>query len=390
MALAGLTVFYLVMPAVVLYFCYRFSALEKVGGVILCYIIGISLGNLFDLNAIFGAKLVPLRENLMTATVAISLPLLLFSIDVPNWLRLAGRTLLAMLLAMSAVVIATFIACLYANNLLDEVWKLAGLAIGVYTGGTPNMAAVKSALDVDSTVFVTMHTYDALVSAAYILFVTSIAQRVFLHFLPAFRSQAETEQGANENAASAESLDSYVGIFKWSILRPLAVALALALGVVVAAGAVASFFPESQSMTAAIVTITTLGIACSFVKPIRNIEKSFQLGMYIILVFCIVVGSMVSSDLVTTINYEILNFIIIVVFGAVFIHALLCRAFNIDTDTFLITSVSSICSPPFIGVAATALKNKEIILSGLTTGVLGYALGNYLGVSMAYLFQQIL
>lgn len=390
MALAGLAAFYLITPAVVLFLCHRSSAVEKVGGVILCYLIGISLGNLFDLEGMFGASLIPLRENMMTATVAISLPLLLFSIDVRNWLRLAGKTVLAMLLAMAAVVLATFIASLYANSALDEVWKLAGLAIGVYTGGTPNMAAIKSALDVDSTVFVTMHTYDALVSAVYILFVTSIAQRVFLYFLPAFRSVNAKENEAGANTSSSESLDSYVGIFKRSVLGPLAIAFLIALGIVVIAGAVASLLPEAQSMTAAIVTITTLGIACSFYSPIRNIKKSFQLGMYIILVFCIVVGSMVSSDLISTINYDILNFIAIIVFGAVLIHALLCKLFNIDTDTFLITSVSSICSPPFIGVAATALKNKEIILSGLTTGVLGYALGNYLGVSMAYLFQQIL
>ena len=36
------------------------------------------------------------------------------------------------------------------------------------------------------------------------------------------------------------------------------------------------------------------------------------------------------------------------------------------------------------------LNNKEIILSGLTTGIIGYAIGNYLGVGFAYIFRAVL
>ena len=37
-------------------------------------------------------------------------------------------------------------------------------------------------------------------------------------------------------------------------------------------------------------------------------------------------------------------------------------------------------SPPFVPVIAAALKNKEIVVSGLIIGIIGYAIGNYLGV----------
>jgi len=58
-------------------------------------------------------------------------------------------------------------------------------------------------------------------------------------------------------------------------------------------------------------------------------------------------------------------------------------------DTFIITSVSAVCSPPFVPGVAAALKNKAIIISGLTTGIVGYAIGNYLGIFFAYLFRGI-
>jgi uncharacterized membrane protein len=37
-------------------------------------------------------------------------------------------------------------------------------------------------------------------------------------------------------------------------------------------------------------------------------------------------------------------------------------------------------SPPFVPTVAGALKNKDVIISGLTIGILGYAFGTYLGI----------
>mgnify|MGYP006944211897 CR=1 FL=1 len=36
------------------------------------------------------------------------------------------------------------------------------------------------------------------------------------------------------------------------------------------------------------------------------------------------------------------------------------------------------------------LKNREVIISGLTVGILGYAFGNYLGVALAYLLERFM
>lgn len=89
------------------------------------------------------------------------------------------------------------------------------------------------------------------------------------------------------------------------------------------------------------------------------------------------------------INWVLLFYICFCIFGSVILHAVFCKIFKIDTDTFIITSISAICSPPFVPVVASALKNKQIILSGLTTGIIGYAIGNYLGISFAYVFKFI-
>jgi uncharacterized membrane protein len=85
----------------------------------------------------------------------------------------------------------------------------------------------------------------------------------------------------------------------------------------------------------------------------------------------------------------LLVWVVFMVFGTMALHLLLSIVFKVDADTVLVTSVAAICSPPFVPIVAGALKNREIVVSGLTTGIIGYAIGNYLGVFCAYLFRAM-
>jgi uncharacterized membrane protein len=164
----------------------------------------------------------------------------------------------------------------------------------------------------------------------------------------------------------------------------------LAFAILGTALGISELFPKEVSTAVTILLITTLGIGASFVTRVRNLEKTFQLGMYIILIFCLVVGSMANVQDLIHVNWVLLFYISFCIFGTFVLHALLCRLFKVDTDTFIITSIAAICSPPFVPVVASALNNKQIILSGLTTGIIGYAVGNYLGISFAYIIKALM
>jgi uncharacterized membrane protein len=45
----------------------------------------------------------------------------------------------------------------------------------------------------------------------------------------------------------------------------------------------------------------------------------------------------------------------------------------------VISSVTFINSPPFVPMMAAAMKNKNVLVPGLSIGIIGYAAGNYLG-----------
>ena len=175
MPMAALICFYLLFPALVLYLCYRYPPVNTIGAVIICYLAGMLVGNFF----ILPEAMVELQDLLSSASVALALPLLLFSMDVRAWSRLAGKATLSMLLATLAIIVVAVGGFLIIRDQTPHAWQLGGMAVGLYTGGTPNLAAIKTALHVDSHVYITMHTYDTVISLIYILFFCSIAQRLF-------------------------------------------------------------------------------------------------------------------------------------------------------------------------------------------------------------------
>jgi uncharacterized membrane protein len=141
-------------------------------------------------------------------------------------------------------------------------------------------------------------------------------------------------------------------------------------------------------MAVTVLSITTLGILASLIKSVNKIEKTFQLGMYLILVFSLTVAS--TSDLRTMFGKGMLDLILFITwcyFGSMILHLILAKIFRIDADNFLITATAFVFSPPFVPLVANALKNKDVIVTGITGGVIGYLLGNYFGATLAYFLK---
>ena len=84
---------------------------------------------------------------------------------------------------------------------------------------------------------------------------------------------------------------------------------------------------------------------------------------------------------------SLILFITWVYFGSPAMHLVLAKIFRIDSDNFLITATAFIFSPPFVPLVAGALKNKDVIVTGITGGIIGYILGNYFGVALAYFLK---
>jgi len=381
MAATLLALFYIISPIIILYLCNKFSVLNKIGAVLLAYATGLILGNV----GILPDNAEQVQDIMTTITIPLAIPLLLFSANIKTWFTMAGKTMLSMIIALVSVVIVVFVGFFIFNGEINELWKIGGLLVGLYSGGTPNLASIKLILNVDPEAFIITHTFDMIISAIYLLFLLTIGQKVFWYILPKYKSLYKAKHQTEKDL----SFTNYWGFWDKKFRLPLLAALGISVLIFGIAGGLSFLVPENSQMIVVILTITTLGIISSFIPKINKIAKTFDLGMYLILIFSVVIASMADIKKFNGSAPELLAYITFVIFGALFLHVLFSKLFKIDADTVMVTSTALICSPPFVPVIAGAIKNKEIIISGLTVGIIGYAIGNYLGFFVAEMLKLL-
>lgn len=344
-----------------------------VGPVVVCYAVGILLGNVPGLGVSAHVSL-----TVSEAAVPLAIPLLLFSTDVRQWLRLARSTLLSFVLACVAAMVGAALVGLGSQGHSPEWWKMSGMLVGVYTGGTANMNAVGLALGVREETFILLNTADIIVCSVYLLFLVTVAQRVALRFLPAFPRPTGWEDAPEEEKDP----------------RPLAVrargmGLSLGLAVLIVGASVGASFLLFHALVPPLVMLllTSLGLGASLLPAVRGMPGSYELGDYALLVFCVAVGTLADASRLRDTGLFVFAFTGGVVLVSVVLHFALATLCRIDADTFLITSTATIFGPPFIAPVARALRNREVLVSGLTTGLMGYAVGTYLGLAVAWLLR---
>lgn len=375
-----LAIFVVLFPILFLFIKERVRAMSKWSTLIVCYIVGLALGNV----GILPSAAAGLLDTLSSVAVAISIPLLLFSVDIAQWRRLSGKAILAFVLAALSVSVVGGIAYAFFRTSHTESYKVAGLLAGLYTGGTPNLAAIKTALNVNMNVYLAVHTSDIVLSAIYLLAVMTIAKPLLRHFLPVKNWDSDGASPTNLNFDTGFS-----DYFKQGQWKKILAGFGLAAAIVGIALGLSSLVPADFQTMVTILLITSLALGASFVPSIRALPMTFATGEYFLYVFAVAVGAMGNIAQIFSSAGTYFVYVALVLFGSFVLHVALCALFKIDVDTMLIVSVSAICSPPFVGVAAVSIKARKLILPGITTGIIGYALGNYLGIALAELLRAI-
>ena len=390
-------------PAGVLYLCRKVSWLGKVGPVLILYILGILIGNIGLIPGVsLPAGAAGIQDILSSAMVPVAIPLMLLGC---TFRRSETRSqVLALLTGFAAIVIAVIGGWLLFHesidagcNGADTAANVGGMLTGVYTGGTINLAALKSMLGVSEETYLLLNGYDMVISFLYLMFLVAVGIKLFRKWLP--RETAGGSDNATEvsEAAAAEgsafcnaSENPYRGLGTKSGLATLAKLIGVTAVICGLSYAVTLIFPSAPFMTIFILALTTFSIAASFIPAVRTLKYSYDVGMYCIYVFCIVVASMANlKNLDLAGGMGMLGYLTVVIFGSLLLQVLFAKIFKIDSDTVVVSSVAFICSPPFVPMIAAAMKNRRVLVAGLSIGIIGYAAGNYLGILMARLLSVL-
>ena len=369
------------IPAGVLQLCRKFSLLRKIGPVMLLYGLGIIIGNI----GLMPEQMPAVQDILSNAMVPLAIPLMLFACTFN--LKGARSQILALATGLISVITAVTIGFFIFGRDIPEGAKVGGMLTGVYTGGTINLAALKTMLGVSEETYILMNSYDILVSFLYLSFLLAIGIKLFRKFLPnSIGDFTDKDEAAIKAEIDKENENPYKGLFTRSGIAQAAKLLGLTVLIVGISAGTALLLPESMFMTVFILMLTTLGIGASFIRKVHDMSYSYDIGMYFIYIFCIVVASMADlSKLDLVGGLDLLGYLLIAVFGSLLLQVIFAKIFRIDSDMMVISSVTFINSPPFVPMMAAAMKNKDVLIPGLTIGVIGYAAGNYLGFLMSQL-----
>ena len=378
--------FYFTFPCLIIYLCRKSAVMNKIGEILLLYIVGILLSNLVIFPLGLGDSLKGVQDALTSVTILLAFPMILFGCDFKNWKL--KKAIIALCIGLVSVVTVDIIGFYIFNDNQTGFEKIAGLLVGVYTGGTPNLASLKIALNVDAETYIFVHTFDMIISFVYLVLLMSFGIKVFRLFLSRRVSESLGYQDGSEFKVQSSEL-SYSGIFTKKHFSKTLGALGLAVLIIgVGMGVSLLISGKVDDMLVLILTMTTLSIAASFLPFVRKMEKSYDAGMYLVLIFSLVVAYMVD---ITAIDYRaganIIAYIAFVIFCSLVLSIVLAKIFKVDSDTMVITSVALINSPLFVPMIAESMKNKKVIITGITVGVIGYAVGNYLGIIVSQLLK---
>ena len=376
---------YIIFPILIIEAFKRWTIVQKIGTVVLAYAVGIiaSLCGVFNFATPEVAEsFSKLQSTIMSVAVPLAIPLMLFNCDFKLWTKSLPKTAWALVTGIVAVIIASISGYFIFRNNVPEIAKVTGMMAGIYTGGTMNFNALGAALNVDRSVMAIVLAFQMVITTPYIFFLLGGGYKIFRKLLP---YKDITHKGRmDEDQVETADVENYRGMFEKKNFIGMMKGLGLSVIFLAVGAGLALLITGTLNELVVILTITTLSIIASFFKPIRELPKTFELGMFFILIFSVIVASMFDINSVNGGSLYIGGFVLWIIGISVGLHLLLCRIAKVSGDLFCVCQVGLLCSPPFVPPIAGAMKNKKVLISGIVVGLVGYAVGTYLGALLAW------
>lgn len=331
--------------------------------VILCYGVGILLANIGILPADF-----QIADTVSEISILLAIPFLLYATDLIGWFRFAKTTLLSFGLVIAAGLTASAFHAFLWGDAVTNTPQISGMLVGLYTGGIPNMNAIGKAVEAAPETLIYLNAADIVSGGLYLLFLTSFAPIIYGKIL-----RVENRQEVDTKVLIVEKEAVTLPVF----LRSFGLTILI---IAASAGLTYAFTGELKSVSIILLLLTSFSIIASLFSAVRAWKGTFEIGEYFILIFCVAIGLSADFSAVPTEGFTLIAYTASVLATTVILHLLLCKIFKIDRDTMLMTSVAALYGPPFVGQMASVIGNRALLISGMATGLVGYALGNYLGI----------
>ncbi len=372
---------------------HNFVISRWIGTIGTAYLLGILVAILIYVLNVIGLNITPnsdVGEIGSHLAISIAIPLLLFSANLKEARKLSKMVLLSFASLVTSAVIVSAITFYVFGNTVAFGAELSGMAVGLYTGGTPNLNAIGNIFGLDSTTIGVANLSDMIIGAVFYMFLLLLAKPLLSKILR--KSDKEVYVKEASNIENIEDLDLKKFVITKELINRFFIALGIALlgailGIVVwlilggVQGRMTDFLVPVM-----MITVTVLGIVVSFNEKIRKTKGMNILGQYFILVFSFALASSLDFTRMQGLFNDILVLYGVITVGVFVLHVIISKFLNADVDCTIVTLTAGVYGPAFVPAITKQIKNDDLTVPGLIIGSIGYAVGTFLGVLLGLLF----
>ena len=139
----------------------------------------------------------------------------------------------------------------------------------------------------------------------------------------------------------------------------------------------------------AVLWLTTFALVVGHMRHFRTERGALQLGNLALHFFFVIIGIHSRVSEILTVGIEVFYFTLVVV-G---VHGLvvfgLGRLLRMDVGSLSVASQAAVGGPSSALAVAVSREWKGLVLPGIIVGLLGYAIGTYLGFGVAFLLRGL-
>ena len=323
----------------------------------------------------------PAYSFIFSYIVPMLIPLFLFQADVRRLAKEASRTTAAFLVATLGTVAGVIVAALLldlsqlgtASDLAAERREagIVGLFASTYIGGSVNYAALGeiTGLSKDASFFSAATAADNLFSAVFLSVIALIPGAQWL-----------TRRFVAHTASSNVVLEK-PEVTPASIVYSLAAA-----GSIVAIADLLCWWLDIPSWRYAIMTIITVGIATALPQVRVWFAGAFEIGVALSFTFFAAIAA--GADIRAMISVAPLLIVLVLILLSVHLIVLLAvgRRLGLTIPELLTASNAAILGATTAPAMAAAKGWHDQVTPGVLVGVIGYALGTFIGTALFQLW----
>jgi len=325
----------------------------------------------------------PAYDFVFSYFVPVLIPLFLFKANLRHMIFETTRMTLAFLIASLGTVIGVIVAVglldlgsLAAAADIDPAAReagIAGLFTSTYIGGSVNYAALGeiTGLRTDASFFSAATATDNLFSAVFLSVLALLPgwQWLARRFVTHEHGEEQVAEKTEEPITSAS----------------LTLALAGAISFVAIGDAITAAV-GMPSLRYAIITLLVLVAATAFPSRMGKLHGSFELGVGLAFVFFVAIAA--GANLVAMVKIAPQLVVLVVILLSVHLLVLLVvgRLFRLTLPELVTASNAAVLGATTAPALAAARGWHDLVTPGVLVGVLGYALGTFVGTAIFHLW----